>query len=176
MKRSALFIVSCLLPALCLATFDLEDPAEPGKEIIEPKEGKSFFGRKDSKDKVMNAIFEGKIDELTLKFLMLVGEKGRDAMLPEIVTSFIEQVKLHKHIMVAKVISATPIDEATRAMIREIILKVHNGELELVEEINKDILGGFILNIADKRIDASIKGQLRELRTEFEHNPYEPQI
>ena len=43
----------CLLPVLCLATFDIEDPAEPGKEVIKSKEGKSFFGKKNSKDEVI---------------------------------------------------------------------------------------------------------------------------
>ena len=56
------------------------------------------------------------------------------------------------------------------------IAKVHNGELELIEKVDPEIIGGFVLNIADKRIDASVKGQLRELRTQFEDNPYEPQI
>ena len=132
--------------------------------------------KQDSKDRILNELFQDKLDVLSLSFLKIVGEKGRDAILPDIISAFIDQVKHHKHIMVAKVISATPLDDATRAKIREIISKVHNGELELVEEVNEDILGGFVLNIADKRIDASVRGQLRELRTQFEHNPYEPQI
>jgi F-type H+-transporting ATPase subunit delta len=128
------------------------------------------------KDKILKELFGENVDILTMSFLNIVGEKGRDSLLPEIISAFVDQVKRHKQIMVAKVVSAAPLSEELRQKIRKIISEVHNGELELIEVVDEDIIGGFILNIADKRIDASIRGQIRELRKEFSENPYEPKL
>lgn len=128
------------------------------------------------KDKILKELFGDKVDVLTMSFLNIVGEKGRDSLLPEIISAFVDQVKRYKQIMVAKIVSAVPLSDELRQKIRDIILKVHEGKLELVEEVDEEIIGGFILNIADKRIDASIRGQIRELRKEFSQNPYEPKL
>lgn len=137
---------------------------------------KSPVIKADKKMSILEEIFGAKLDKLSIEFLRIVGEKGRDAILVEIVESFVEQVKHHKHIMVAKVVTATPMTDANREKIKAIIEKVHNGELEIIEEVDKNIIGGFILNIADKRIDASVAGKIRELKKEFENNPYESQL
>jgi F-type H+-transporting ATPase subunit delta len=137
---------------------------------------KSPVIRKDAKVKILDQLFESKVSVLTISFLRIVGEKGREALLPEISSSFVDMVKLQKHIMVAKVTSASPLDDESRAKIREIIGRIHEGGIEIVEEVKKDILGGFILNVGDRRIDASILGQIRDLRKQFEKNPYESQI
>jgi len=137
---------------------------------------KSPVIKKDSKIKIMEQLFEGKTNALTMAFLRIVGEKGREALLPEISSSFVDMVKAQKHIMVAKVTSASPLDEASRTKIKEIISKIHDGGIELIEEVKQDIIGGFILNVGDRRIDASLVGQIRDLRKQFEKNPYESQI
>lgn len=130
----------------------------------------------DKKLAILKQIFSDKLDTLTIEFLRIVGEKGRDSILVDIVESFVQQVKVHKNILVAKVISAAPITDEIRTKIEALIHQIHNGKLQLVEEVDKKIIGGFILNIADKRIDASVAGKIRELRKEFENNPYESQL
>jgi F-type H+-transporting ATPase subunit delta len=52
----------------------------------------------------------------------------------------------------------------------------HTGEVEFVERVNPAIVGGVILKVGDRQIDASVSGLLRTMRKEFEQNPYEKQI
>jgi len=34
------------------------------------------------------------------------------------------------------------------------------------------LIGGFVLNVDDRQIDASIKSKLKTLKLKFSHNPY----
>jgi hypothetical protein len=49
MNRLALVTAFCLCSGLCQATFEIEDPAEPGKELINPANGKVFSLKKSAK-------------------------------------------------------------------------------------------------------------------------------
>lgn len=42
----------------------------------------------------------------------------------------------------------------------------------MVEAIDKDMIGGFVLEVGDKQIDASIKNKLNALKVQFSQNPY----
>jgi F-type H+-transporting ATPase subunit delta len=42
-----------------------------------------------------------------------------------------------------------------------------NGEVELIEKIDSNIIGGFILKIGDKQIDRSVSRQLVNLKKEL---------
>ena len=44
--------------------------------------------------------------------------------------------------------------------------------VELEEKVDKDLIGGFVLNVGDKQIDASIKSKLKALKVKFSENPY----
>ena len=41
-------------------------------------------------------------------------------------------------------------------------------EVDFKTEVNPDLIGGFIVQIEDKRLDASIASQLRDIRREWE--------
>ena len=50
---------------------------------------------------------------------------------------------------------------------KEIIKKIEanvNGTPKIVEEVNPEIIGGFIIKIDDKQFDASISRQLNNLK------------
>jgi F-type H+-transporting ATPase subunit delta len=49
-------------------------------------------------------------------------------------------------------------------------------QVELVEKVNKDLIGGFILNVGDRQIDASVKSKLKSLKVKFSENPYEKEF
>ncbi len=49
-------------------------------------------------------------------------------------------------------------------------------QVELEEKVDKDLIGGFILNVGDRQIDASIKSKLKVLKVKFAQNPYLAEI
>ena len=56
------------------------------------------------------------------------------------------------------------------------VAKVHNGDVELQEQVDPNILGGYILKMGDQMVDASIKRQLRSLGRELTEHDYEPEF
>src|SRR5690606_25691089 len=59
---------------------------------------KSPVVKGDKKLSIINTIFEGKLQVVTLSFIELMIKKGREFYLPEIAATFLNQYKEHKNI------------------------------------------------------------------------------
>src|SRR6187431_988162 len=60
----------------------------------------------DKKNKIINAVTEGKISKITRTFIKLLCSKNRESVLPEIIPSFIEQYNKVKGIHKVKLTTA----------------------------------------------------------------------
>lgn len=116
------------------------------------------------KVKAYDALFEGKTDPMTLKFLKLVTKNGRENLLPEITESFIDQYRKYKGILDVHVKSAVPLEQKVKDSIIAKINTHFSGEIVLHESVDDSLVGGFVVRIEDKQIDASIKNQLANLK------------
>ena len=85
----------------------------------------------------------------------------------EIATEFINQYKTKKKILTAIVTTANGIDEVTRKKVMEIVKGTSSSEVVLEEKIDKNIIGGFIIRVGDKQMDASIARKLNSLKRTF---------
>lgn len=112
---------------------------------------------------VMNSIYSGKVDGLTLNFLSLVVKKGREAYLPQMCDAFINQYREKNNIASAKVITATKLTEEKLNSIKA-SLNLQATSFEIEEEVDESLIGGFIIEMGDKRYDASVKHKLNKLR------------
>jgi F-type H+-transporting ATPase subunit delta len=50
--------------------------------------------------------------------------------------------------------------------------QAEDSSFEIIEKVNPEIIGGFILRIGDQQIDTSINKEIRELKKVFSENPY----
>lgn len=125
----------------------------------------------DKKEAIISQIFAKHTDPLTLSFLLIINRKSRSAFLSGIATEYIKLYKSMNGIVTAYITSATKLDDATRNKILEVIGH-KNKTIELVEKVNPDIIGGFILRVGDEQVDASISKKLNQLRQEFDENLY----
>ncbi len=127
----------------------------------------------DKKQKVLQAVTEGKVSAITAGFNRLIIEKNREAVLPEVIKAFIEQYKVHKNIHTAKLVTAVPVsDEVKNAIISQIKKTVALQNVELETSVNEDLIGGFTLQVGDQLVDASISKDLREIARQFENNDF----
>jgi F-type H+-transporting ATPase subunit delta len=44
------------------------------------------------------------------------------------------------------------------------------------EQVDPGLIGGFVLNVGDQQVDASIRGKLNTLKLKFTENPYQKSI
>ena len=79
---------------------------------------------------------------------------------------------MEKNIATATVTTAFPITEKLKQEVISYIKTRSNNQVELTEVINKDILGGAIIRIGDKQLDASIASNISELKQTFNKNLY----
>lgn len=130
----------------------------------------------DKKLSITNKIFLNKINKMTSAFLEIIFRKRREFYTENIASEFVKEFKKIKGIATATVISAVGIDDKLRAEIKNIIKNISNSEVELTEQVDKEIIGGIILRFGDVQYDSSIAKSLRLLRRNFSENLYESKI
>ena len=130
----------------------------------------------DQKKAALTALLKDKLSEVTFMFIILLVSKGREGAIASIVEEAKSQLRAMNNIQAATVKTASPLDEDSRAKILAQVAKLHNGEVELKEIVDPEILGGFVLRLDDKEIDASIKRQLNTLGRKLTEHDYEPEF
>lgn len=120
--------------------------------------------KNDKKIQVLTSIFSKHIGKTSMAFLKLVTEKNRENQLKHILAAFEEQYKEHKNIYTAVVTSASGLDQKTRQSVLDLVKNQLKGEVELVEKIDKNTIGGFVLRIGDTQVDRSVSSELNNLK------------
>jgi F-type H+-transporting ATPase subunit delta len=133
---------------------------------------KSPIIKTDKKVAVIKEVFSGKVNEITAGFLTILTHKRRELYMSEIAKAFVAQYKEHKNILTAVITSAVGIDSTIKAKVLELVKQTTKGEVELVEKVDKNLIGGFILSIGDKQVDTSVARKLSELRKTFSGNTH----
>ena len=119
--------------------------------------------KSDKKIAIFGEIF-GQFDELTMRFIELITKNRRENILAEIAHSFEAQLKEYKGIVPVTLVSAVALDKATKDAILSKVQHSVKGTLEVTEVIDAELIGGFIVRMGDKQIDASIASQFSNLK------------
>jgi F-type H+-transporting ATPase subunit delta len=129
--------------------------------------------RHDKKRQILNAIFSGKVDKLTLAMMDILTRKNREPLLPAIAKEFHTAYNEFKGIGKAFITTTVPMDATLREQIETIAKKLSmKSKIELTEKVDKELIGGFVLNVGDQQIDASIKSKLKILSLKFSENHF----
>lgn len=123
----------------------------------------------DKKKSVMKGIFGSKVNKLTMDFIELISRKGREYIIHAITKEFRRQYRELKKIELVTVTTTFELDDGLRNQIKGIAHEITNKEPELTEKVDEDIIGGFVLDLANKRIDSSIKSKLRKIEFELKN-------
>ena len=126
----------------------------------------------DLKIKILNELLAKSISDLTLSFIILIAKKKREILLPEIAECFIALYKNNKNIKKVSVVTAKPLDDDLRKEVMSYIEKQSNSKIELEEIIDESLIGGAIIRMDDKQLDASISSKLKSLKNQFSENLY----
>ena len=107
----------------------------------------------------------GSLSKELERLAVLLCERGKASLLPEINEIFAEMVRDSEASVVATVVVATKPDAETKKKIEAAVSGLAGKkrvQLEIVED--KEILGGMVVNIGDRQIDGSLRGKLEGLR------------
>ncbi len=100
------------------------------------------------------------------RFITIVAEHRRMNCFMRMVYSFIFQYRKANNIKVGRLITAMPVDGLSGKM--EAFLHEKMGaEIHLEMKVNPKILGGFVFELDDWRLDGSVENQFRRIRSQL---------
>ena len=127
----------------------------------------------DKKISILEAVTAKRITIVTGFFIKLLIKKNREAYLPEIAAAFISQYKDHEKIYIVNLTTATAVSEDLKnAIIQKIQAETQMKQIELHAEVNENLIGGFVLEIGDQLVDASIAFDLNNVKKQFQNNEF----
>jgi len=103
-------------------------------------------------------------------------ENKRLAILEDVAKQYTVIYDFHKGTQVALVTSAIPLTDTLKEKILEKVKSIVGKKVTIENIIDPSIIGGFILRVGDKQFDASISGEMNDLRREFDDNLYVPKL
>ncbi|MGZ3754475.1 MAG: ATP synthase F1 subunit delta [Mucilaginibacter sp.] len=116
---------------------------------------------------VLTAVFESRVNKLSIAFYKLMINKGRGDVLYTTAQEYINQYDIKRHITKVSVVSATPLSDANhKALVAEIKAAV-GGEIDMEAKTDASLIGGFVLTIGDRQLDTSIANSLKKLKKDF---------
>jgi len=118
------------------------------------------------KDKrsVLQDIFQGKVQDLTLNFLDLLAEKKRISILPQVAEEYKAMMLAFANKVEGELISAQKLSRDQASKIKTKVEALTGKAVLLTEKVDKNVLGGFVVKIEDWVLDNSIRYQLVKLR------------
>ena len=121
---------------------------------------------------ILKDIFEKNLNALTYKFLVLITRNKRESIIKEIAERFVDLYKEFKNILPVNLTASVILDEETKGKIMELLEKHSGSSIELTEQVDEELIGGFMLEFDNKQFDASVLRQIKNLQKEFDINLY----
>ena len=138
---------------------------------------RSSIIKADKKNAIVEAIFNGKISTLTSKFFKLLIDKNREQNIDDIAAAFIAQYRYNQKIKMVKLTTASAVDNGLVETLRSKVAVAYPGStIEFETAIDPNLLGGFVLDLGDKQLDASIIHDINSIRKQFNKNLYVAQM
>jgi F-type H+-transporting ATPase subunit delta len=119
--------------------------------------------------KILTKIFKDKVDDITFKFIAIVTRKSRENVIPEMASEFLVQYRKYRKIELVEVTTPIVLDKKLRSEFEK-LAKNHVGKgwtVDLIEKVDKELIGGYIVKIGDRQIDDSVSSKLRDLKKQL---------
>ncbi len=103
------------------------------------------------------------LGDIVRNFLGVLAKQRRLAALPTMIVEFQRQLAAHRGEETAEVTSAVALDEPQLASIRDAVAAYAGRPVQLTAAVDAALLGGVVLRIGSRMVDASLKTKLQNL-------------
>jgi len=100
--------------------------------------------------------------------IWMIVKNGRARYMQSIALMYDKVYRKAKNRMILKLITTEPVSDEMKKKLVDLIKK-DSTQVDFDAKTDSDIIGGFILEVEDLRLDASIRNQLNQLRLELIH-------
>lgn len=118
----------------------------------------------DAKKAVLEKLFSNQLTPSFLNLLKLLADRQRIGFLDAVLERLLELYREQRNIALATVTSASALNDRQQADLLKKVQAIAGTEnLELNLDIDPALIGGFVVSVGSKVIDASLAGQVRRL-------------
>ena len=118
----------------------------------------------EAKKAALTKLFADQLNPSLLNLLKLLADRQRIGILDAVLERTLELYRQQRNIALATVTSASALTEEQQAELRKTVQAVAGTEqLEINLNVDSDLIGGFVVKVGSKVIDASLAGQVRRL-------------
>ena len=97
-------------------------------------------------------------------FCDLLADRGRVAVIPTIASDYKAMMDAVSGVITGELVTVSALNEERKSAIQATLEKQAGKKLELSFATDESILGGIVLKVGDKVMDASLKAQLQILK------------
>jgi len=123
--------------------------------------------KQDKKASILEALFAQQVHPSVLAFFRIMVRKGRAGLLYVTAQEFIREYNEVKGIVHATVVSAAALSSAHLEALQKTIAGQIQAEVLLHNAVDPALIGGFVVKVGDRQIDASLAGKLKKLERHF---------
>ena len=123
-----------------------------------------YFSSEEKKDGVHKVVEDG--NEHFMNFLELVAERHRMPAIFRMRREYDELWRKENKLLPVRITSAIRLDRDLVKEIGERIEEQTGQQIELTANVDPDVIGGLVLRVGNKVMDASVRGRLERLRRE----------
>lgn len=98
------------------------------------------------------------------RLVLMLAERDRLALLPEVVTVYGERLMEHQGVLQAEVTAATEISQERAAQLQQRLAKATGRKVTLTMRVDPALIGGAVTRIGSTVYDGSVATQLQQLR------------
>lgn len=107
------------------------------------------------------------VGDTARQVVRMVVENGRAGNMEMIAYSYVDIYRREKGILQVQLTTVEPVGEATRRELSKLLALASDQTVEFRSRTDKDLIGGFILELGDQRLNASVKNQLAQLKLDL---------
>lgn len=115
------------------------------------------------KKQILNNIFGDKASEELLNLMCILIDKGRILNFPKIVNAYVDLYNKQEGFSYGKIVSVKPLTPPHLEKFEAETGKLLNIKVKLENEIDTSLIGGVVIYVEGKIIDASVKNRLQSL-------------
>ena len=163
------------------ATALLDLCKEENKDIVETRHSIKFLMQTFQKDRgfarfftfknisyeekcnVIDSVFKG-YDELLLNFLKLIIAKNRAFYIYDILKESLSRFDVYLNLETGIIYSSEPLSIENLEKIKCALEQKKNKRIELINEIDKTLIGGFVIKLSGDIYDTSIKTKIEKMK------------
>jgi len=116
---------------------------------------------------VATEIFEDKVSNVALNFLLLLVGQGEVKLLNHILDELISKIQQEQKKVIAEVITAIELDKKMQSKLEKRLSEISGKEVKLRNIIDESIIGGAIVRLEGKLYDGSLFNQLNNLKSKM---------